>query len=172
MIHFCNWLSQTSGSLAIQTHAWVIPTLQSIHILAIAVVLTSVFMIALRILGWAGSDQTLSETFRRFSRPLTGGLLVAAATGTFQLLGEPARELLSFSFWLKMSLLAVATITAAGLQVSIKKNEDHWQQVVVHRWSVKAFTIATVLTWTVILILGRLIAYDSIWGSLSGVPKD
>jgi hypothetical protein len=172
MIQFCNWLSQTSASLAIQTHDWVIPTLQSIHILAIAVILTSVFMIALRVLGWAGEDQTLLETFGRFGRPLSAALVVAAVTGTFQLLGEPARELLSFSFWLKMSLLVVATMTAIGLHVSIRKNENHWQQVVVHRWSVKAFTVVTVLTWTVILVLGRLIAYDSIWGSLSRVPKD
>ena len=56
---FAEWLSQTSLSLAIQTHEWMIPTVQSIHIVAIGVVLASVFMIDLRVLGWAGRDQTL-----------------------------------------------------------------------------------------------------------------
>ena len=60
---FAEWLSQTSLSMLIQTHnAWVIPTIQSIHIIAIGVVLTSVLMIDLRILGRAGRDQTLRET--------------------------------------------------------------------------------------------------------------
>jgi hypothetical protein len=172
MTQFCNWLSQTSASLAIQTHAWVIPTLQSIHIVAIAIVMASVFMVALRILGLAGSDQTLLETFGRFGPALLGALIIAAVTGTFQLMGEPARELLSFSFWLKMSLLAAATLTALVLRISVKKNEAHWEQVAVHRWSVKALAIASVLTWAVIMVLGRLIAYDTIWGTWSKVPKD
>src|ERR1700732_158751 len=113
MMQFAQWLSQTSVSIAIQTHTWIIPTLQSIHIVAIGVIFSSVFMIALRILGSAGSDQTLLETFGRFGPPLSAALCVTVATGAFQVMGEPERELLSFSFWLKMSLLAAATITAA-----------------------------------------------------------
>jgi hypothetical protein len=172
MTEFCNWLSQTPASLAIQTHEWVIPTLQSIHIVAIAVVMGSVLMVALRILGLAGSDQTLLETFGRFSPSLLGALVVAAVTGTFQLMGEPSRELLSFSFWLKMSLLSAATLTAILLRTSVKKNETVWEKVKVHRWRVKALAIGSVLTWAAIMVLGRLIAYDTIWGAWSKVPKD
>ena len=57
MSQFAGWLSQTTVSLAIQTHEWVIPTIQSIHIVAIGIVLASALMIELRILGWAGRDQ-------------------------------------------------------------------------------------------------------------------
>ena len=39
MNHFAEWLSHTSFSLAIQTHEWIIPTIQSIHIVAIGIVL-------------------------------------------------------------------------------------------------------------------------------------
>jgi len=172
MTQFCNWLSQTQASLAIQTHTWVIPTLQSIHIVAIAVVMGSVLMVALRILGLAGSDQTLLETLGRFGPWLVGALIAAAVTGTFQLMGEPSRELMSFSFWAKMTLLAAATLTAVGLRISVKKNEAQWEQVVVHRWSVKALAVASVVVWAAIMVLGRLIAYDTIWGAWSKVPKD
>jgi len=34
-----DWLAQTSLSLAIQTHEWVVPTVQSIHIVAIGIVM-------------------------------------------------------------------------------------------------------------------------------------
>src|SRR5262245_28031242 len=106
MEQFIQWLSQSSFSLAIQTHEWVIPTVQSIHIVAIGVVLTSVFMIDLRVLGWAGRDQSLLETTGRFGPWLTGALCVLLATGILMVIGEPARELLAFSFWLKMFLVA------------------------------------------------------------------
>jgi len=66
---FAQWLSETRLSLAIQTHLWVIPTIQSIHIVCIGMVLAAVFMIDLRIFGWAGRDQTLLQTTRRLRRP-------------------------------------------------------------------------------------------------------
>jgi hypothetical protein len=42
---FALWLSQTYPSVLIQTHnSWMIPTIQSIHIAGIGIVLVSVFM--------------------------------------------------------------------------------------------------------------------------------
>ena len=81
VVAFTQWLSQTPMSLAIQTHEWAIPSIQSIHIVAIGIVLTSVFMMDLRILGWAGRDQSLLETAARFGPWLSGALCVLLATG-------------------------------------------------------------------------------------------
>jgi hypothetical protein len=165
------WLSQTSISLAIQTHDWVIPTVQSVHIVAIGVVLASVFMIDLRILGLAGRDQSLTETTGRFGPWLSGALCVLLATGVLMVIGEPARELLAFSFWLKMFLVAVGTVTAAVFQISLRRNEIEWEQSVAKRRATKWLALATLLIWVCIVILGRLIAYDHIWGAWSRAPK-
>jgi len=165
------WLSQTSISLAIQTHDWVIPTVQSVHIVAIGVVLASVFMIDLRILGLAGRDQSLTETTGRFGPWLSGALCVLLATGVLMVIGEPARELLAFSFWLKMFLVAVGTVTAAVFQISLRRNEIQWEQSVAKRRTTKWLALATLLIWVCIVILGRLIAYDHIWGAWSRAPK-
>ena len=93
MTQFAQWLSQTSFSLAIQTHEWVIPTVQSIHIVAIGVVLTSVFMIDLRVLGYAGRDQTLVQTTARFGPWLSWALVVLLVTGGLMVIGEPMRAI-------------------------------------------------------------------------------
>ena len=165
---FAEWLSQTSLSILIQTHyAWVIPTIQSIHILAIGVVLSSVLAIDLRILGWAGNDQTLTETRNRFGPWLSWALLVLLVSGVSMVIGEPRRELLNFSFWLKMFLVSVGTLIAAIFLFTLKRNEDHWEQTLVHRRAVKVLAILTPLIWVGIVILGRLIAYDYVWGSWS-----
>ena len=153
---FAEWLSHTSPSMLIQTHnAWVIPTIQSVHIIAIGVVLTSVLMIDLRILGWAGHDQTLRETTDRFGPWLSWALLVQLITGISMVVGEPVRALLSFSFWLKMSLVVVGALI----------------QTLVNRRSVKWLAIVTLLMWVGIVVLGRLIAYDYVWGSWSLKPR-
>lgn len=170
-MQFIEWLSQTPLSLAIQTREWVIPTIQSIHIVAIGVVVASVFMIDLRVLGWAERDQTLMETVSRFGPWLSWGLCVLLVTGALMVVGEPARELLSFSFWFKMGLVAIGTLIAAVFRIALRRDEHHWEQSLVKRRTTKSLAILTLLVWVGIIILGRLIAYDHVWGAWSLAPK-
>jgi Ca2+/Na+ antiporter len=169
---FAEWLSTTAPSVFIQNHnAWVIPAIQSIHIVGIGVVLGSVFMIYLRILGWAGMDQTLRQTTSRFAPWLTAGLYLMLATGVLMVIGEPVRELVTFSFWLKMLLVAISTVFAVAFQVSLRKHEQRWEEILVKRRSIQGLAILTFLIWVCIIVLGRLIAYDHIWGSWSPAAK-
>ena len=172
MNQFAQWLSQTYLSILIQNHnGWVIPTIQSIHIAGIGVVLASVFMVDLRILGWAGLDQTLRQTTNRFAPWLTGALCVLLATGVLMVIGEPVRELITVSFWIKMFLVGVGTLVAAAFRISLRKHEHHWEDTISNRASIKWLAILTFLIWVVIIILGRLIAYDHVWGSWSPAQK-
>jgi hypothetical protein len=171
MAPFTEWLSRTALSVAIQAHEWVIPTVQSIHIAAIGIVLASVFMIDLRVLGLAGRDQSLRETTGRFGPWLTGALCVLLCTGVVMVIGEPVRELLAFSFWLKMFLIAVGTLIAALFQLALRRNEAYWESSVSKHLGTKSLAIVTLFIWIAIVVLGRLIAYDHVWGSWSGSPK-
>jgi hypothetical protein len=128
-------------------------------------------MIDLRILGWAGTDQTLRQTTSRFGPWLTAALCLMLATGVLMVIGEPVRELVTFSFWLKMSLVAVGTLAAAIFQVTLRKHEREWEETLVNRGSIKCLAILTFLIWTGIIVLGRLIAYDQVWGSWSPATK-
>ncbi len=167
MKQFAEWLSTTSPSVFIQNHnSWAIPAIQSIHIVGIALVLGSVFMIDLRLLGWAGSDQTLRQTTDRFGPWLTGSLWVMLVTGVLMVIGEPVRELITFSFWLKMVLVALGTVIAVFFRRSVRKHEGYPVTA-----PLKWLAVVTFLMWASIIILGRLIAYDHIWGSWSPAPR-
>jgi hypothetical protein len=169
---FAEWLSQTYLSILIQNHnSWVIPTIQSIHIVGIGVVVASVFMVDLRILGWSGMDQTLRQTTNRFGPWLTGALCVLLATGALMVIGEPVRELVTVSFWIKMVLVAVGTLVAGVFQLSLRRHEQDWEDTISGRASIKWLAILTFLIWVAIIILGRLIAYDHVWGSWSPAKK-
>jgi hypothetical protein len=169
---FAEWLSTTSPSVFIQNHnSWAIPAIQSVHIVGIAIVLGSVFMIVLRLLGWAGMDQTLRQTTSRFGPWLTGSLSLMLGTGILMVIGEPVRELITFSFWLKMLLVAVVTFIAVAFQRSLRKHEPRWEEILVKRATTKWLALLTFLIWAGIIILGRLIAYDHVWGSWSPATK-
>ena len=154
----------TGPSLFIQTHeGWTIPTLQTIHILGIGVVIASALMMALRILGWGSADQSLRQTWARFGPWLVGGLCVLLATGLCMIIGEPRRELLTVSFWVKMALLAMVTLTTLAFHIDFQRRELKWEQALIHRASIKWAAAGSFIILLCIIVLGRLIAYDHVW---------
>jgi uncharacterized membrane-anchored protein len=144
-----------------------IPTIQSIHIAGIGIVLTSVFMMDMRILGLAGKDQTLRQTTKRFGPWLMWALVALLVTGALMVIGEPVRELVTVSFWLKMFLIIVGTVVAAIFLRTLRNNEQRWEDTITKRLSIKLMAIFTLLIWLAIIVLGRMIAYDHLWGTWS-----
>jgi hypothetical protein len=55
--------------------------------------------------------------------------------------------------------------------MALRKNEQHWEETLVKRTSIKSLAILTFLIWLAIIVLGRLIAYDHVWGSWSPATK-
>ena len=155
-------------SVLIQTNEkWFVPAVQSVHIAGIGVVLACVLMMALRVLGWSGRDQSVLQTQRRFGPWLYGALCLLLITGVLMIIGEPERELVTFSFWAKMTLVAVGTVIALVFQRSVRTAGPDWEDRVGAHMSVKIVAVATFVMWLAVVFLGRLIAYDHIWGPLS-----
>ena len=58
---FADWLADTPLSKTLQDHSWVVPTSQSIHILAVSIVFGSACMVNLRLLGVGRSGRRISQ---------------------------------------------------------------------------------------------------------------
>ncbi len=139
MNDFVQWLSATGPSLYLQIHeAWTLPVIQSLHIVGIGTAVGSGLMIALRVLGWVGTDQSLEATQRRFGPWLTGALLLLLVSGGLLIIAEPVRELITISFWLKMFCVAILAVVSIAFQRSVRRNGSHWEHVLSARPSVRA----------------------------------
>lgn len=167
MNEFAQWLASTELSNQLASTLWIVPTFQSAHILAIGVIFGSVLMLDLRVLGWAGSDQTMAQVTHRYSPWIWGALSVLAISGGVLILTEPAREFLSVSFWAKMTLLAIGSAFVVALQLSVRRHRDNWDADIGARGATKALAVVTFFVWIAVIVLGRLIAWDAqIWGGL------
>src|ERR1700693_1969982 len=113
---FCLWLDGTALSQFIQSRAWVVPTVQSIHILSFALVVASALMINLRLTGVFGRDQSLDRISARFLPFIWWPLLVLLAAGTIMIIGEPARALKNPVFQVKVVLVIAAVIVTCMFQ--------------------------------------------------------
>jgi hypothetical protein len=172
MRDFAEQLQASPVSVLIQSVEWIIPLVQTIHILTIGVVFVSMLMIALRVLGAMRADEPFGVVLARFSPWLWIGLGVMAATGLILVIGEPVREFSSTSFWIKMALVAVAIGSAAAFRLTLGPARLAASPDTGAGESFAPATryaaIATIVLWLAIIFLGRAIAYDiEVWGPWS-----
>lgn len=173
MDEFAQWLQTTRLSVAIQSIEWIIPLTQSIHIVTIGIVFVSILVVAMRVLGWMRTDQSAGEVVGRFSAWIRNGLIVLTVTGVTLVIGEPVRQFMSLSFWLKMTLLAIGIVSAVGFRrAMIAGGAAAAGRGSEFPLSLRSAAVATVLLWLAIIFLGRAIAYDvEVWGALSLSPR-
>jgi uncharacterized membrane protein SirB2 len=171
-------LEESALSQAIKNVDWIIPLVQSIHIVCIGVVFVSSLMIALRVMGRMRADEPFPAVWNRFAPWMWGGLVVMVVTGIILVIGEPMREFTALSFWLKMTLLAITVIMtfvfgrtmarAAGGGAPSAGGAGYGPAAGQFPPSAKALAGIILVLWLAIIFLGRAIAYDvEVWGSLS-----
>jgi len=156
---FSKWLAATPLSHIIQTTKWVIPALQTIHILSVAVVFSSAVLVDLRLWRLLNRDVPLPEVARRFLPTIWPVLLVLLITESLLIIGEPKRSLLNSAFYLKMALLAAAIVLTAWLQWSLSSSPNFWDKDRGRRMAGRLAATLSILVWCGILFAGRWIAY-------------
>jgi hypothetical protein len=147
---FCHWLQATPLSLVISTHFWIIPALQTVHILAIASIISSVFMIDLRLVGLVRGEQSTDAFAARFLPFIWWPLPILAVTGGLLISAEPARSLENPSFGIKMALLLAAATVTLLYQRNAKRLGSICRV---------AIGVVSLVLWTGIVLAGRWIAY-------------
>ncbi len=149
---FSKWLAATPLSVGLSSQAWVVPTVQSVHILAIGILMASVVMLDLKLVGLAGRNLSVEATNKRFTPWIWGALTVLVPTGIILVICEPARELLNTGFRIKMGLLIVVVAITAWLQARLRAPSANLRPE-------KAAAAASLVLWLAIITLGRWIAY-------------
>lgn len=156
--HVIEWLYQTALSSAIREEFWLVPAVQSLHILAIAVLLGSALMSDLRVAGWFAADEPAHRLIRRYLPWSYGALAVLLLTGLTMCIGEPDRVLINQIFWTKMGLVLTVFLLTLGLRRPFL--DPHFQPLSTWRGRhARALAVLSLLLWGVVIVCGRWIAY-------------
>lgn len=156
---FCEWLASTKASATIQDASWVIPTVQTLHIACIAVLIGSVVMLDMRMFGIAGRGDSIAATAKRLLPWIWWPLPVFLATGLILIVAEPSRELENATFYNKMILLVFAIATTGLLQGTLHRNPVFWEGSRVRSGAAKGLATVSLALFVGIVFAGRLIAY-------------
>jgi len=156
---FCTWLAATGLSQSLQTLEWIIPAVQTVHILAVAAVISSVLMINLRLIGWGAGEQTVAAVATRFAPFVWWPLPVLLATGALLIIAEPARSLENPVFALKMGLLLAAIGVMLVYQLPLRRDRAFWDISAGRRRAGRIVAALSLPLWIAIIFAGRWIAY-------------
>lgn len=161
LTRLAGWLSGGWLNILIATHDWIIPSLQTIHILSVAVALSGVLFINLRIAGLVERGQPIAAILDRYLWPVTIAVAVLAVTGALLIVGEPTRAVFRTIFWIKMALIVAAlgltwshrpafTVAPAGGAIAAAPAR-------------KLVALVALALWLAVIVAGRWIAYVNAW---------
>ena len=156
---FCKWLSETPLSLMLQNVSWIIPTVQSIHILSVAIVFFSALAVDLRLLGVIGRSHPTAVYATRFLPWIWPTLVVLLVTGTTLIIAEPARSLQNIAFQSKMVMLILAIGATLTLQRPLAADGAYWESTDGRKTTARVIAVASLCLWVGIVLAGRWIAY-------------
>jgi hypothetical protein len=153
---FLDAVGATPLSQLLQNVRWLIPLIQSTHILALSLVFVSAVVVDLRVLGVAGRGQAVNSLASRFLPWVGWGGLVLLVTGLLLMAAEPRRALLNPLFQTKMAALAVVGLMTWAIAA---RAPDLDRAGTGSRGVAKSLALGSIVLWLAIIGLGRWIAY-------------
>lgn len=156
---FADWLVNTPLSHLIADHIWVVALTQTIHIICVALIMIAAVTLNIRVLGLAGSSQSLLRIATHSVPWIWVSLVVLLLTGIILTLAEPARELLNWTFRIKIVLIVIVAVITNHYAATLRKDEHYWDAAGPNRTLALALGSISLFFWVGILVCGRLIAY-------------
>ena len=142
----------------IRTSAWAYPAVETVHIVALALLFGSIVVVDLRVLG---VSRTLPLTLlARHALPFTLlAFLLAVATGSLLFLAHADDLIGNRVFILKMLLISFAGVNAAMFHVGPYVQVASWDSGVAAPAPAQACAAVSIMLWLGVIACGRWIAY-------------
>jgi len=134
--------------------------IETTHVLTLMVSLGMLFLIDLRMLGYALPGVPATRLAERLNMPMLIGFSVMFLTGMLLFYAIPVRSAQSVWFRIKFLLLIAAAINAFLFHRGLKAAGDRWDNDGQAPASLRRGAILSLLFWMLVVICGRLIAYD------------
>ena len=149
------WLQATSLAVFIHQTKWAFTTIEVIHVIAILTVIGSIAIVDLRLLGIASTRRPFTQLARDVL-PLTWtAFALAAATGSLLFLSQAAAYFATTTFWIKMSIMALAGINMLVFEFITVRGVQDWDLKPTPPPPARLAGGISITCWLLIFVFGR-----------------
>jgi hypothetical protein len=152
------WLEHRPFAIGIAESTWLFPIVESLHVLALTVVVGSVAMMDLRLLGVGAKDRAASEVISSSLPWAWSAFVVAFCAGALMFSSKAATYYVNLPFRIKMFCLALAAVNMLVFHFFTARGMAAWDRGTPP--GAARFAAACSLTlWVVIVATGRWIGF-------------
>jgi hypothetical protein len=160
ILRVCQWLDATPWSVALRESTWVYPIVESIHVLGLCLFLGFAVVLDLRLVGIAMRRTRVSEIAERLMPWTAAGFVVMVITGALLFYSSPVRFYGNVFFRLKLLTLVLAGLNAWVFHATVYRRVHDWDAAPVAPAAARAAGYLSLTLWMVIVVSGRMIAYN------------
>jgi len=154
------WLDATAWSTLLHESYYMYSWVETTHVLALILSLGMLFLIDLRMLGFALPQVPATTIAQRLQLPMFIGFGVMIITGLLLFYANPVRNAQSVWFRTKVLLLVGAAVNALVFNYRMKQSVAAWNHAPLAPPHIRSGALLSLMFWILIVICGRFIAYD------------
>jgi cytochrome bd-type quinol oxidase subunit 1 len=151
---FFPWCERSLIGRMIQQSRWSFAIIETIHIMALAVLLGSFLIVDLRLFGLGMRQQSVAEVAKQFGKWSWVAFAVMVSTGIPMYLSEAIRLSSNTAFFYKMVFLSLAIL----FHVTVHRRATR-SRVNTSRMLSKVAACLSLICWLAVALAGRAIAF-------------
>ena len=159
LLEACAWLEATRLGTGITESEWLFPTIETLHVLALTLVVGTIAAVDLRLLGVATRQVGAVQLSREMLPWTWGAFVVAAITGSLMFVSAATKYYANVPFRIKMVLLALAGANMAVLHFGAWRSAGSWDMTLPTPRPVRTAAALSLLFWVGVVVSGRWIGF-------------
>ena len=135
------------------------PFTESVHVLAVCLVVGSIAVVDLRLLGFASVDRPVGRLMRSILPITVGAFGLAVAAGSLLFISHASKYLENRFFIAKITLIALAGVNMAVFHLIGARNLDQWENDALPPLFARVAGGLSLFLWVSIVACGRWIGF-------------
>ena len=159
ILELCTWLEESPLGLAITESEGLFPAIETLHVLALALVIGSIAMLDLRLLGVSNRDRGVVQLAEDTLPWTWSAFVVAAITGALMFVSAATSYYDNVPFRIKLVLLALAGLNMAIFHFTAYRVAHDWNFTFPTPQSARIAASLSLLFWIGVVVAGRWIGF-------------
>ena len=159
LLDLCTWLEATPFAVAITESAWMFPTIETVHVLALTLVVGSIAMLDLRLLSVSTRNLGVMQLSDEILPWTWGAFVVAATTGALMFASAATKYYGNWPFRIKMVLMLLAGINMAIFHLGAYRVAHEWNHTHPTPPPARLAAGLSLLFWIGVVAAGRWVGF-------------
>jgi hypothetical protein len=154
-----HWLEDTPLAQSIAESNWIFPIIETIHVIALALLLGTVCVVDLRLLGWASAQRPYRQIAREVLPWTWAAFGISVMSGGLMFITKAPEYYANTAFRIKALCLLLAGINMLVFELATARDAAKWIGGLPAPWPGRLGAAFSLLLWIAVVFFGRRVGF-------------